>query len=293
MTLLHQKPWPATYTKLCFWMEWSAFMTCAESATKYCAGVRSYHLGKGMPWMEDWHDRQRLKRFKAGLLRRHGRKERAEVTIITVLSLLLFLPLLDLENSHNDRLFFAVTCALVYRGFRGGELLSPRTKERNRQLPLRAWKTGKEGGFLRLPFTKTSIDRPQHVFLPRLKKYKTCPAQALDDFVQKSTAHSGDRDEPLLLMENGKPLTIKIMLEWSRLKLQQSGQPPMAKLAATSWRKGMGTFADELDPQKLVDATKEVGRWKSNAYLPCLSAEGRDSHCLCSCQARHAATCPP
>ena len=288
-------PLPAKFDSICYWLQWITVTLAFASAVTYLSSLRGVHNAQGLPYLTQPHERPNLRRFLAGLARKCPSSVVQEYTLITPLSLRLFLPALDL-NLHDHRLFLFVSIIACYRAMRGGELLSPFSSDRNKQLYCKDWKLDPKtkGAILTLPFTKTSPANPVPVWFPSITQDNTCPVLAGTNFLSKSTAHlpttsSNYGSQPLFLCADGKALTIDRMLEWTSKFLLASNQPETDPLSAKTWRRGTVTTLDRMPPSTIEAATKALGRWTSLAYLSyaqdgiartvlALAAEGRDQH---------------
>lgn len=258
---------PAPLAAILIWLEWLCTVLSSATAIGYLSSLRAYHLAIGQPFLNDSeNDKRTLTRHCIACERKFPNPLAKQKTLITPLTLRQLYPVLDLSHNHDHRLFWAVCVLACYRAMRGGELLSPFTSKRNKQLYVKDWKVDikTRGANLTLPFTKMIPNRNVLVWFPLLMEDTTCPVTAMVSYLRSSTVHQPC--SPLFLCSNGKALTMKTMLAWTSAHLTAAGLAPIEPMSAKGWRMGAATFLDTTDTEAVEAATKALGQWKSRAY---------------------------
>jgi hypothetical protein len=176
-------------------------------------------------------------------------------------------PGLDTEESHDDRVFWAAICSMVYGLFRCSEITV--SSDAGNQFPREHDFTPVRGAerqaaHIHLSNSKTDL-LSQGVDVPLVANDSaTCPLRAIEEMKEQSPHPPPFPDSPLFRLEDGSPLSAKKFrkrlkaLTTARLK---DGQ----KYTGHSCRRG--------GAQALFDAgvpatqIKIIGRWKSDSFL--------------------------
>jgi hypothetical protein len=178
-----------------------------------------------------------------------------------------FLPHLDLEHTHDDRVFWGTACPMVYGLFRCAELTadgdSPCFPRERDFTPVRGAET--KAANLHLPQSKTDI-LSQGVDVPLVANDSlTCPLKAIAAMKEGSPLHAPFPESPLFRLEDGSPVSGKWFRKRIKELVQKANLGDGQKYTAHSCRRGgaQALFDAGVPPTHI----KIIGRWKSNSFL--------------------------
>lgn len=186
---------------------------------------------------------------------------------ITPLVLEALRPGLDLEV-HDDRVMWALLCAMVYGLFRCAELTaaddaSATSFPRERDFR-RVHGEEEKAAHIHLDQSKTDI-LSQGVDVPLVANSSpTCPIKAISQ-MQQQTPHQPYPESPLFRLTDGTPMTSKQFRKRTKQLVAKAKLADAAKYTAHSCRRGGAQAL--FDAGVPVTEIKIIGRWKSDSFL--------------------------
>ena len=270
-------PFPAKFDHIMLWLgsvTGPPFALIPSSANSYFDAVGRAHMDRFLPFLGPLEVRA-VKQFITGSTNKMAEIDfvpliRVPKFLVTPPLVLLFFTLVPLEgSSHEDRVFLAASSFLSLRGRRGCEAWARVASRLIRWKHIRFQSDG-----LRISvWTKTGWFE---LFYPALPSCSLCPLLLFTELRRLSPFPSGQED-PVFLLPAPRPVPIagppppprplrrEFMISRTRALLALLGLPCLGHLGSKSWRAGLAS-ASVL--ARLPEATtKQVGVWKSSAYL--------------------------
>lgn len=253
-------PCPVDERTLCLFATHLAQSVQYATIKVYLSAVRALHIEQGFP--DPLVDCLRLQRVLRGIRRSHGdsRAARHPVTDHTLLAVFRFLDV----NTHDHCMLWAA-CNLAYFGFlRSSEFTVPNLATFSPEVHLSLADVAIDSYDaptclrIRLKASKTDPFRKGCFIHIGLGSYPLCAIQSLMAYLTVR----GNREGPLFLFQDGRPLSRASLTEWLRKILLSAGIP--GTFSSHSFRIGAATVAARNGvPDHLIQA---LGRWTSNAY---------------------------
>jgi hypothetical protein len=276
--------WPASFLTVSVWFSAASLVLSADSLGNYLSGLRSYHLHQCLPWEFSGGSAHELLRLlkrglKRDLLSRDSKKRAARDNKFPfrpwhLLAISRCVPSGSsgaLADSHNGRLFLAVSAAAVFSALRGNEFLAQLSTDKY-SAALRfsglSFSPSFDSLTIVLPRSKTSPSRPVDVWLPAIDFCpELCPVALMRDYLERSST-ALEPDAPLFRTAGGTQLCDATLARWTHQALHAAGLavPRGFALSRKSHRSGAATAIDRLGPLDPDQATKDGGRWASQAF---------------------------
>jgi hypothetical protein len=258
-------PFPADPVVLSGWVLDLSLFIAVSSVSKYLSGVRRHQLDVTIyEWnLQGNHVLASVLRF---CKKRWPEKGRRNKTPITVLILCLFRAKLNLNGSHDDRMFFAASTVGTAGLLRGGEfLLSPSTTLEQRLLVSDfIFDSSGSRVDVNISASKTKFWRNDIRVLLYATGTDSCPLRAILDYMSASVVPLPENDF-MFKRADGSPLTKAWMFKRTKALLASLDLAGSDKVFAASWRAGGAISAKWAGIYP--DVVLAMGRWKSAAAL--------------------------
>ena len=274
--------YPWCLGKLC-----NFILACNEDALKastiknYVSQIKSDHARLGEPWSI-------LSRVPNDLLKgiENGAEPSRFRIAVTPAMMLNFKRVLAASDwsRHNKRVMWCLIAFLWSGSFRVSELLAP-SQVGYIQEETFVWRKlsveeGEVNGVrtkwvsVHLKNTKEMRRRNSHgvkIEMFNINRLPWNPWKALEDFRARSTIRE-EPDMPVFRWEDGRCITPRFLNRWMKTASADLPGYPVSSLSTHSFRAGITSILGSLgvDP----DLIKEVGRWRSDAWLR-YAKEGR------------------
>lgn len=253
-------PCPVDEWTLCLFVTHLAQSVQHATIKVYLSAVRALHIEQGFP--DPLVDCLRLQRVLRGIRRSQGDSKvaRHPVTDYTLLAIFKFMDL-----STHDHCMLWAACNLAYFGFlRSSEFTVPNLASYSQEVHLSlagiAIDSHVAPTCLRISLKASKTDPFRKGCFIHIGKgsYPLCAIQSLVAYL----AIRGNRDGPLFLFQDGRPLSRASLTDWLRKTLCLAGIP--GTFSSHSFRIGAATVAARNGvPDHLIQA---LGRWSSSAY---------------------------
>jgi hypothetical protein len=276
--------WPASLLTVSVWLSVASLVLSADSLCNYLSGLRAYHLHQGLSWaFEGGSPLELLRLLKKGLKRdllsRDAGRREARPAVFPfrpwhLLAISQCVPAVSrgaLADSHNGRLFLAVAAVATFAALRGGEFLSQLSAGQYSAALRRSalsFSPSFDSLIIVLPRSKTSPSRPVEVWLPAITFCPgLCPVTLMRDYLDRSVLPADPR-AALFRSAGGSQLCDSTLARWAHMALHAAGLaiPRGFAWSRKSFRAGDATAVDRLGPLDPDQATKDAGRWASQAF---------------------------
>jgi hypothetical protein len=276
---------PASPTSICFYVRFAAATVSLPVLRGYVSGVRSHQVDLDLAWFAP---SDTLERVWRSLEREIGIPGVAPQATLAMDMLLPIRALLDIEESHDDRVFWACLIWPVLVGLRGGEFLWRTGNKKSKLLTCdRVSFTVRPGDTRSLPYqvhvkdSKTLFkDHHLQVEVPRVKSDdRVCPATALADMLERAppSALPATGDRPLFMLLGGAIVSFEYFKARLTELLTMIDRLPINPITMKIARRTYVTGATKANfPSAVI---RQGGRWAagSNAYQAYLDLTAEDS----------------
>jgi hypothetical protein len=239
--------------RLCKWIAFLSLFIEPISICRYLSAVRYFLNEKGQCRAADSVIVLRMIR---GVCKRHGLPQHDERENMTIELLFKIMKAIDL-GSHDDRCVMAACVIAFLNCLRCGEFTVSNTQDD--YLKRKDWQQVGERGQIYLKRCKTDVFGRGHYVKYRKMKSNLDPCFWMQLYSEKHTRWTEDLSEPLFMLNNGEPLSRKVLIEWVRKYAAKVGHPRANKLNGISFRRG-GAEALRNYGYK-IDEFGVLGRW--------------------------------
>lgn len=256
--LLGLDPVPLSEENVCLYIVYLADIKLFKYCTivNYLNIIKHLHKSNGFqePISGSWHIKQVLN----GVKRYKGDAQKG-ATVITPELLLTIKKGLNL-NKKDDICIWCACLVGFYGLLRPGNFLKSGKYVANRDIQLRDVTYHKDGYVLNLHWSKTVQfrERQLKIVLPSIFGHPLCPATAVKELLLYHTCQGTKDNTPFLLN-----LSYKLFIERINSILLCSGFTD--KITGHSFRRGGATWYLKIGVSDSL--IKEIGMWKSDAYL--------------------------
>ena len=176
-----------------------------------------------------------VKRLVRSISIRYGlpmRDDRENMTIELLLKMMLRIDL----TRHIDLCCMAACVIAFLNCLRCGEFTV--SGQGDRFLKRKDWKQDRVRGQIYLPYSKIDIFGRGHYVKFRKMKSDLDPVFWMRRYAENNKVWKGSDEDPLFVMENGKPLSRTVFVDWVRDTARRAGFEKFAKLGGISFRRG-------------------------------------------------------
>ena len=280
--MLGLPPVPATSNQLCMYAAYLARRMKYNSIKQYMNIIRILHLEWQLPspLSGDFHLQSTLQGIRRHLGDTVSRKE--PITPQLLLALLSHLDVTTPEGANT----WAAALIMFFGLLRRSNVLSSNSSPFNPALHLRRQDLifTSAGLQLRIRWSKTLQFKQKEFILPlcRIKRHPLCPTRAAYNAIQLTAG--APRNGPAFVVPHGdtyKPTTADRFVHI--IKTSLSNHCDTSKISGHSFRRGGASWAYASGVP--IDTIRQLGDWKSNAYMAYTICNTDSLHKACNAMA--------
>jgi hypothetical protein len=256
MKWIHADPCNPTLQNVCEWITYEAYFIKPVSLNKYITAVK-YYLSTFGGKQYKIMDHIIVKRLVSSIAKRFGLPPKDDRESISIELMINISEKVDLKN-HDDRCIFAACVIALFCCLRCGEF-TVKSNEQKDYLRKTDWIQKGKRGEICLRRCKTDVFGRGNVLKYKQMNSSLDPVFWMDFYARHNTAWLKNKNNPLFILKNGKPLSRKVLIAWIRSKAKLVGFENWKKLNGISFRRGGAQILREAGYKP--EQYGVLGRW--------------------------------